>query len=226
MKASRHHIRGCATCLSLAWVLGLGVVNALAADKKADGKTEKAAEKSPADAKKAVDPKAATKEPAPVATKTLPIVVVFPKSTFLTALDAGQDPFYPSSKRRIPKAPEPPKTKPPVVTQNTVIIPPVVSSTNLPAVTSNSVPTVVVAPPDLIGSANLTLRGLSGTKTRRVAVVHSGARTYDFLNGDTALIRLPNDKQLKVRCTEIRERSAVFEAEGETKELFLREGVF
>lgn len=226
MKASRHHIRGCATCLSLAWVLGLGVVNALAADKKAGGKTEIAAEKSPADAKKAVDPKAATKEPAPVATKTLPIVVVFPKSTFLTALDAGQDPFYPSSKRRIPKAPEPPKTKPPVVTQNTVIIPPVVSSTNLPAVTSNSVPTVVVAPPDLIGSANLTLRGLSGTKTRRVAVVHSGARTYDFLKGDTALIRLPNDKQLKVRCTEIRERSAVFEAEGETKELFLREGVF
>lgn len=226
MKAFSHHLRAPALQLSLAWVLSLGALGAVAADKKPDDKQGKAADKASADAKKAIDPKAAAKGPAPVLTKTPPIVVEFPKSTFLTAVEAGQDPFYPSSKRRLPKAPPAPKPNPPAVTPNTVVIPPIIASTNLPTTVSNAIPTAALPPPDLIGSANLTLRGLSGTKTRRVAVVHSGARTYDFLKGDTALIRLPNDKQLKVRCTEIRDRSAVFEAEGETKELFLREGVF
>lgn len=209
----------------LAGVLCLAASDARAADKKPDDKQPKPAEKAPADPKKAADPKAAAKEAPPVVTNTPPIIVAFPKSAFLTALEAGVDPFYPSSKRRVPKAVVPPK--PPVVATNKVIIPPLVAgSTNPPVATTNAEPVVVVPPPDLMGAANLSLRGLSGTKTRRVAVVHSGARSYDFLKGDTALIRLPNDKQLKVRCLEIRDRSAVFEAEGETKELFLREGVF
>ena len=208
----------------LAGALCLGCGSAVAADKKPEEKQEKPAEKKPADPKKAIDPKAIVKEAPPVVTNTPPIVVVFPKSIFLTSLEAGQDPFYPTSKRRVPKTPEPPK--PPVAVTNKIAIPPLIVSTNPPTATTNPVPLVVVPPPDLIGSANLALRGLSGTKARRVAVVHSGARSYDFLKGDTALIRLPNDKQLKVRCVDIRERSAVFEAEGETKELFLREGVF
>lgn len=205
--------------------LCLGASLAAAADKKPDEK--KAPEKAPAVPKKAGDPKAAEKEAPVVLAKTPPITVVFPKSTFSIALESGQDPFFPGSKRRVPKTPEPPKIKPPpVISPPSIQIPSVVVNTNPPPVGTNTAPAVVVPPPDLIGSANLSLRGLSGTKARRVAVVHSGARSYDFQKGESTLIRLPNDKQLKVRCVDIRERSAVFEAEGETKELFLREGVF
>lgn len=212
-----------ATRLVLAAALCLGASLALAADKKPDDKQK------PTPEKKASDPKLAAKEAPPVLTKTPPILVPFPKATFLTALEAGHDPFFPSSKRRVPVTPEPPKKplQPVVLNTNSLTIPAaVVVNTNLPAGSTNATSAVVVPPPDLIGSANLTLRGLSGTKLRRVAVVHTGARSYDFLKGDSTLIRLPNDKQLKVRCVEIRERSAIFEAEGETKELFLREGVF
>ncbi len=224
MKAFSQTYCARAVRLVLAGALCLVASGARAADKKPDDKQPKPAAKTPADPKKPADPKAAAKEALPVVTNTPPISVVFPKSVFLTALEAGVDPFYPSSKRRVPKVVIPPK--PPPVATNKVIIPPlVVGTANPPVATTNSEP-VVVAPPDLMGAANLSLRGLSGTKTRRVAVVHSGARSYDFLKGDSALIRLPNDKQLKVRCVEIRERSAVFEAEGETKELFLREGIF
>ena len=88
-------------------------------------------------------------------------------------------------------------------------------------------PVVAVPPPDLLGAANLSLRGLVGTKTRRFATVHSGVKSYDFAKGEEMLIRLPNDKQLKVRCLDIGDRSAKFQIEGETqtKELFLRDGI-
>ena len=153
-----------------------------------------------------------------------------------TALETGRDPFFPASKRRVPKAPKPPEpVKPPpvipVVVTNPVVVPPSVvivpPTTNALPASTNVPPAVVTPPPDLIGSANLTLRGLSGIQARRVAVVYTGARSYDFRKGDTTLIRLPSDKQLKVRCVDIRERSAIFQAEGETetKELFLREGL-
>ena len=208
--------------LAVAVALCLGASLAPAADKKPEDKQKSTPEK------KASEPKLAAKDAPPAITNTPPILVQFPKATFLTTLEAGRDPFFPSSKRRVPVTPEPPKLKPPVAPPTSpLIIPPAVAlSTNRPAGSTNTTPAVVVSPPDLIGSANLSLRGLSGTKARRVAVVHSGARSYDFLKGDSILIRLPNDKQLKVRCVEIRERSAIFEAEGETKELFLREGVF
>jgi hypothetical protein len=83
-------------------------------------------------------------------------------------------------------------------------------------------------PDTLIGSANLSLRGITATKTRRIAEVNTGVRSYSFLKGDLQLLRLPGDRQLKVRCLDIRDRSAIFQAEGEpeTKELFLREGVY
>lgn len=226
MKPRRNAPRTHAIGLALAGALCLGAGLALAADKKPEEKKEKTPEKKPAEPKNAGGAKAAAKDAPLVITNTPPIVVSFPKASFATALEAGQDPFFPRSKRRVPKVPEPPKPKPVVISPsaNPLVIPPAVVTNTQPAST-NAAP-AVVPPPDLIGSANLTLRGLSGTRTRRVAVVHSGARTYDFLKGDSTLIRLPNDKQLKVRCVDIRERSAVFEAEGETKELFLREGVF
>jgi hypothetical protein len=209
--------------LLAAWCLGGGL--AVAADKKPD---EKKAPDKKVDASKP----GAAKEVPVVITNTPPIQVAFPKATFNLALEVGRDPFYPSSKRRVPKAPKPPPVtpgvpKPPVTPPEVVVVPP---ATNLPpvSVVTNTVPVVPPPPPpDVIGSANLALRGLSGPRDRRVAVVHTGARSYDFRKGDSTLIRLPSEKTLKVRCVDIRERSAIFQAEGETetKELFLREGL-
>lgn len=211
-----------ALALALAFTAAAGL--ALAADKKDEKKADD--KKKPADTKKAVDPKAA-----PPATNTVSLVVPFPKATFSVALDAGKDPFFPASKRRLPKAPEPPKPpKPPIIPiTNTNTTPQVViPSTNPPpAVASTNPPPPVVVKVDLIGAANLSLRGISTSRTRRLAEVHTGVKGYTFLKGDTMLIRLPNDKELKVQCVDVRERSAVFKVEGEpeTKELFLREGL-
>jgi hypothetical protein len=204
-----------ALALSLAFTAAAGL--ALAADKKDEKKADD--KKKPADPKQAPDPKAAAKA-APPATHTVSLIVSFPQATFSVALEAGKDPFFPASKRRLPKPPEPPK--PPK--------PPVVSVTNPPPqiiIASTNPPAALVPQPDLIGVANLSLRGISATKTRRLAEVHTGVKGYTFLKGDTVLIRLPNDKELKVQCLDIRDRSAVFRVEGETetKELFLREGI-
>lgn len=176
----------------------------------------------------AVDPKApappATPAKAPAATNTVSLVVTFPKSAFNPAVTAGRDPFFPTSKRRYPK---PPEVKAPEVKPT----PPPVAGTNAPATTAGNAapPPPVPAPPapDLIGSANLSLRGIVANATRKWAVVHTGAKSYDFAQGEELLIRLPQDRTLKVRCIAIHARSAVFQAEGETttKELFLREGL-
>lgn len=232
MKPLLQTLRTRAARLTLAAALCLGAGFAAAADKKPDEKKDKAAEKKPAEPKAGGDPKAAAKEAAPVVTNTPPILVAFPKAVFSTALDAGRDPFFPGSKRRVPKPPEPPKPPPPVAPPTNipvVIKVPDPGTTNLPpAGVTNPAPVVPVVPVTLIGSANLSLRGITATKTRRIAEVNTGARSYSFLKGDTQLIRLPGDRQLKVRCLDIRERSAIFQAEGEpeTKELFLREGVY
>lgn len=220
------HRRALALALALTVAGGL----TLAADKKDDKRADD--KKKPADPKAAVDPKAAAKA-APPATNTVALVVPFPKATFSLALEAGKDPFFPSSKRRFPKpppviTPPPVKTNPPPTSTNVIVIQPP-APTNAPPPTSTNV--VVKPPPDpvpeLIGSANLSLRGIAGTKTRRIATVHSGVKTYDFLKDAEMLIRLPNEKQLKVRCLEIRDRSAVFQVNDETKprELFLRDGI-
>ncbi len=209
--------------LALALALTVASGLALAADKKDEKKPD---DKKTPDTKKAADPKTAEKTAAP-ATNAVPLVVPFPKAVFSTALDTGKDPFFPASKRRFPKPPKPvePPKPPPATTTNPVVIPPVALTNPPPATATNVV--VAPPPPDLLGAANLSLRGLVGTKTRRFATVHSGVKSYDFAKGEEMLIRLPNEKQLKVRCIDIGERSAKFQVEGETqiKELFLREGL-
>jgi|GEM_PF-1597428 len=210
-----------ALALALAFTAALGL--ALAADKKDEQKPDD--KKKPADTKKPLDPKAA-----PPATNTVSLVVPFPKATFSAALEAGKDPFFPASKRRLPKPPkppEPPKPPPPPLVPPTKPGPPlVIGTTNPPAAVVTNAPPVVPKV-DLIGAANLTLRGISTSRTRRLAEVHTGVKGYTFLKGDTMLIRLPNDKELKIQCLDVRDRSAIFKVEGEpeTKELFLREGL-
>ncbi len=221
MQPALHHLR---RVLSLALALGVTSGLAFAADKKDEKKAE---EKQKPEAKKAVDPKSADKDAKP-ATNAIPLVVPFPKAAFNTSVETGKDPFFPSSKRRLPKAPEPPKPPKPsivptVVTNNQVVV----ATTNLPPAATITNPPSAIVKVHLIGAANLSLRGISTSKTRRHAEVHTGVKGYTFLKGETMLIRLPNEKELKVQCLEIRERSAIFQAEGETQtiELFLREGL-
>ena len=207
--------------LALALALGAASGLAFAADKKDEKKPEAKKAADP----KAVDPKAAEKEAKP-ATNAVPLVVPFPKAAFNISVETGKDPFFPSSKRRLPKAPVPPKPPRVEVTNTVPNTQIVIASTNPPPTTITN-PPPVIPKVDLIGAANLSLRGISTSKTRRLAEVHTGVKGYTFIKGDTFLIRLPNDKELKVQCVDIRERSAIFRVEGETetKELFLREGL-
>lgn len=225
MKPALQQLRTRATWLALLAALCLAPVGAAPADEKKD----KAPDKKAVDPKK--DAKADGKEAPVVVTNTLPILITFPKSVFNTTLEAGKDPFFPASKRRFPKAPvvvEPVKPPPvPATTNPTVVIQ--VGTTNPPpaVATTNTNPVPVVPPPTLIGSANLRLLGIVGSKLRPRASIHTGVKSYDFLKGEEMLIRLPNDKTLKVRCLDIKDRSASFQAEGEPdiKEIFLREGL-
>ena len=216
MQPAFHHIR---RVLALAMTLGVASGFAFAADKKDE---KKADEKKKPEAKKAVDPKAAEKEAKP-ATNAVPLVVPFPKATFNISVETGKDPFFPGSKRRLPKAPEPPKVVVVKTNSGTTVV---IASTNPPPTTITNAPPAIPKV-DLIGAANLSLRGISTGKTRRLAEIHTGVKGYTFIKGDTMLIRLPNEKELKVQCVDIRERSAIFRVEGETetKELFLREGL-
>ena len=227
MKPVLHFLRR--ACV-IAFALALASDLAIAADKKDEKKVDD--KKKPADPKKAPDAKAPEKDAKP-ATNAVPLVVEFPKSVFLTAVDAGKDPFFPTSKRRFPKPPKvdppkvqiptPPATNPVVITNPAIVV-------KLPDPTTTNPPPPVVpipTPPILEGSANLSLRGISGGKAGFLATIHSGVKAYFFRKGDEQLIRLPNDKQLKLRCVDINERSARFAVEGEKdpRELFLREGL-
>lgn len=68
----------------------------------------------------------------------------------------------------------------------------------------------------------LTLKGISGTKNQRLALINSSTVGV----GELAEIRC-GPQVVKVRCREIRDRSVIIELEGlgETRELKLREGI-
>ena len=68
----------------------------------------------------------------------------------------------------------------------------------------------------------LTLKGISGTKNHRLALINSSTVGV----GELAEIRC-GPQIVKVRCREIRDRSVIIELEGlgETRELKLREGI-
>ena len=68
----------------------------------------------------------------------------------------------------------------------------------------------------------LTLKGLSGTKERPLALINGST----LAAGETAEIKC-SGQILKIRCREIRERSVLIELDGgsEIKELKLREGI-
>jgi hypothetical protein len=70
------------------------------------------------------------------------------------------------------------------------------------------------------------LKGISGTKEQRLALISSLNNSATVAVGEFAELRV-GPQVLKLRCREIRERSVVVELDGssETKEIKLREGV-
>jgi hypothetical protein len=69
----------------------------------------------------------------------------------------------------------------------------------------------------------LALRGLGGSAARRVALVHSGIKTYTLAVGDSVIMQTPLG-DVDMRCVEIRDNSVVVKiaSESEPRELRLR----
>jgi len=67
---------------------------------------------------------------------------------------------------------------------------------------------------------DLVLKGISGGKDRRLALINN--RTVE--NGEELDFKFGN-RTLKVHCVEIREKSVVIRVDGQSKELFLRQNL-
>ena len=80
----------------------------------------------------------------------------------------------------------------------------------------------VVAPTNVVAATTIvaddfTLKGLSGSPERRLAIINN----YTFQVGEESVIKA-GGVPVKVRCIEIRERSVIVSINGITKELKLR----
>ena len=67
---------------------------------------------------------------------------------------------------------------------------------------------------------DLVLKGVSGGKDRRLALINN--RTVE--NGEEVEFKFGN-RTLKVHCVEIREKSVVIRVDGQSKEIFLRQNL-
>jgi len=116
-----------------------------------------------------------------------------PRSVFVNDPEVGKDPFFPTSSRRKDALPR------------------------VAVVTTNAAP-VPSAVFDL-----LTLRGISGIKSQRLALINSATLAV----GETADIKCYGGQIVRIRCREIRDFSVLVElvGPGEVRELKLREGV-
>jgi hypothetical protein len=143
--------------------------------------------------------------------------IEYPQAVFLSRPETGLDPFFPVSTRRVDEVAakkraaeeaEKPKSDPKI--QKMVVAPPVVVR-----------PLPVNGPERL---KYLSIKGLSGTAKRRFVTLHTTTKSYHFTTGDEMLLRIPDGK-MRVRCLEIRGKSAVFQVQDhpESIELFLRD---
>ena len=142
----------------------------------------------------------------------------YPQSAFVFQPGHGRDPFYPQSTRRttpivtaeLVKTTEPKPEPPPA------IIPPKTAAT--PSTMQN------VDPDE--GTSFFSLKGILATRTRRLVTLNTTVKSYIFQTGDEMMIRVPDGK-MRVRCLEIRSRSAVFQLEGKLEPVVfnLRDGL-
>jgi len=144
--------------------------------------------------------------------------IEYPQSQFAFAPGVGRDPFHPQSTRRTtPIAkPEPTVVEEPKPTKEPSIIP------DLPTMPAGPVREV---DPDE-GTSFFALKGILATRSRRLVTLSSTVKSYIFTTGDEMMIRVPDGK-MRVRCIEIRSRSAVFQLEGKRDpvEFFLRDNL-
>gem|GEM_PF-4736140 len=149
------------------------------------------------------------------ATNAAPAVVEIPKSVFLDRPAPGKDlyldPFYINSTRRKPKP------APNVANQ----------ANGAPAV-----PAVVVKPP--LPSEFISLKGILGSKSKPIALIGTGVKTYEFEKGESQSVKIPDaakaaDNRVKIRVLEIKGESVVIKIESEVEhletELNLRRGI-
>lgn len=92
--------------------------------------------------------------------------VVIPKSLFTADKTKGLDPFFPTSKRWAP--PAPPKPVEPKVVKPTAPTPP-------------------PPPPDFY--QGFELKGVTGTSSRKFALISTGAKIYTFGQGETRSVQ-------------------------------------
>lgn len=148
-----------------------------------------------ADAK--VDPKADPKAPAAPAKPALPTSFEFSKFVFVDDIKVGKDPFYPKSKRREPEKP-------------VEIIKPGETST-----------VVVVKKVPVKASSFLTLKGMLGSKAKRLVLISTATDSYEFVGTKPEMVETPEGR-VKVRCVEFKRESVVISVEGEADPVELK----
>ena len=146
-----------------------------------------------ADAK--ADPKAAAKPSKPA----LPTSFEFAKFTFVDDIKVGKDPFYPASERR-----SPPKPK--------------VTDTGTPIKPGDLPPP---PPPKPKASASLTLKGMLGTKAKRLVMISTPSGSYEFVGTKPQMVETPEGR-VKVQCVEFRSGAVLISVEGETEPVLLK----
>ena len=82
------------------------------------------------------------------------------------------------------------------------------------------IPDPVTTNAPLADVRDLVLKGISGGKDRRLALINN--RTVE--NGEELEFKFGN-RTLKVHCVEIREKSVVIRVDGQSKEIFLRQNL-
>jgi hypothetical protein len=145
--------------------------------------------------------------------------VEYPRSYFVIEPTFGRDPFHPASTRRTKV------TKPVEPVVPAVGVPgPEVPGPEGPGMTNALASGQVQAAPPDNDVAFLSVKGIIATIVSRVVTLNTTVRSYIFRTGDSMTVRVP-DGRLRVRCLEIRGRSAVFQVENkpEPLELHLRE---
>lgn len=145
--------------------------------------------------------------------------VEYPKSDFVIVPTFGRDPFHPASTRRT-KVTEPVEPVAPAVG----VQGPGAQGPEVPGITNALASGRVQAAPPDNDLAFLTVKGIIATAVNRVVTLNTTVRSYIFRTGDSMTVRVP-DGRLRVRCLDIRGRSAVFQVEDkpEPLELHLRE---
>ncbi len=146
------------------------------------------------------DPKADAKsDPKAVAKPTLPMSFDFPPFAFVDDIKVGKDPFYPKSERR-----SPPKPK--------------VTDTGTPIQPGEPPPP---PPPKPKASASLTLKGMLGTKAKRLVMISTPSGSYEFVGTKPQMVDTPEGR-VKVQCVEFRSGAVLVSVEGEAEPVLLK----